>query len=365
MAMSLRSEGGGLRRLLALWFLLAAVLSSCHATCGEQLEPQGEPLELLRAVRLPADATPVRVDISDADHYFLVAGMRGPIQIWSERPVETQAAASLATSGTLLAARFSREGVFFAEEQGSVGIWNWRENRSTFVHDFGRRARQATIGADGRFIAFGGAVVDVASERELGEPRPIASQSALAFSPNEERVISAGFQEPWIVVRDLPGGAAREWLAPGKVSHAALSSTAATAAASMEDGEIHFWRQPSGESLGSWQGRKEVRALCFSPGDTSVYVADPAGFSVIDVARARETWRASIDGILWVFSCDGTMAAAGSTDGRVWLWDTARQVLRARLQLSSFAVVAMELSSIRNRLVAADEKGEAAIWRWR
>jgi WD40 repeat protein len=144
-----------------------------------------------------------------------------------------------------------------------------------------------------------------------------------------------------------------------------LNSTGDTAVASMENGEVHCWRQPSGESLGSWQGRKEVRALCFSPGDTSVFVADPAGFSVIEVARQRETWRANIDGTLWVFSCDGGMAAAGTTAGEVWIWDAAHQVLRARLQLSSSAVVAVDLGSTRKRIVAADEKGEVAIWSWR
>lgn len=360
MAMLLRSEGGGVWRFFGAWLLLA----SCQGACG-RIEPQGEPLELLRGVTLPAEATPAWVDADDADPYFLVAGMRGPIQIWSETPLEKGATSSLSASGSLLDARFIHDGVFFALEQGSVALWSWRENRSLFSHDFGRRARQATVAPDGRFIAFGGLVVDVASGRELGQPNPLASQSALAFSTNAERVVSAGFQEPWIVVKDLPGGAARKWLAPGKVSHAVLSAMSDVVAASTDDGEIHFWRQPSGELISSWQGRKDVRALCFSPGDTSVFVADPDGFSVIDVARARETWRASMDGTLWVFSCDGGMVAAGNTDGQVWLWDALRQVLRARLQLSSSAVAAVDISSIRNRIVAADEKGAAAIWGWR
>jgi WD40 repeat protein len=249
--------------------------------------------------------------------------------------------------------------------RGSVTLWSWREDRPLYGHDFASRARQAAIALDARFIAFGGSVLEIASHRVLGEPKPLASQSAVAFSSNAERVVSAGFQEPWIVVRDLPSGAVREWLAPGKVSQAALSLKGDIVAAAMQDGEIHLWRQPGGESIGSWQGRKEVRALCFSSGDTSVFVADSEGFSVIDVERARETWRASIDGTLWVFACDGDMAAAGSTNGELWLWDATGQVLRARAHLSSSAVVALDVSSTRHRIAAADEKGNAAIWSWR
>jgi WD40 repeat protein len=152
----------------------------------------------------------------------------------------------------------------------------------------------------------------------------------------------------------------REWLAPGKVSHAALSPNGDVVAASMEGGAVHFWRQPGREALGSWQGPEEIRALCFTPSGTSVVAADPQGFSVVDVARTERTWRAGVEGALWVFACDGDFVAAGTTDGGLWLWDIARRVLRARLQLSASAVVALDISSARHRLAAADEKNQAA-----
>ena|GEM_PF-2615321 len=345
--------------------VLAVSLASCRGGCGDRAEPRGEPLELLRRVTSPSEATPAWVDIADDEAYFLVAGMRGPVQIWSEAATDTGSAASISAAGSVLAARFSQGGVFLALEQGAVTLWSWRENRVLSSHDFARRGRQATIDANGRFVAFGGAVLEVASSREVGEPKPLATQSALAFSTNGQRLVSAGFQEPWIVVRDLPSGALREWLAPGKVSHAALSPDANVVAASMENGQIQLWEQPSGKPLGSARGHKEARALCFNPAGTSLVVADPEGFSVLDVPRAEQTWRADIDGTLWVFACDGDMLAAGSTQGGVWLWELAHQTLRAHLQLSSSAVVAVDVSTARHRIAAADEKGEAAIWSWR
>jgi hypothetical protein len=359
-----RFNGKRLRGVRRLGWLLAASLS-CRGGCGSGEAPQGEPLELLRRVTSPPEATPAWIDIDEASPVFLVAAMRGPVQLWSEAPSEAANAAAIPADGVVLAARFTPAGLFVALEQGRVALWSAREARALYDHDFGRRARRAVISADGRFVGFGGSALAVASNRELGEPKPLASQSSLAFSANGARLVSTGFHEPWIVVRDLPSGAVREWLAPRKVSHAALSPAADVVAAAMDDGAIHFWRQPGGEALGEWQGRGEIRALCFSSGAASLVVADDAGLSVVDVAHTRETWRAHVEGNLWTFACDGDLAAAGTTSGELWLWDLAREVLRARLALAATAVVALDVSAARHRLAAADEKGEVGIWGWR
>ena len=225
-------------RLLSLGCVVAALSAGgCRAGCGGGSEAKGEPPALLRRVAGSPDATPIAVDIDDERSLFLVAGMRGPIQVWSETDTGAASVASIPAAGALLAARFSGGGVFFAQEQGGTTLWSWGENRALFTHEFGARARRAVLSPDGRYVAFGGSVVELASNRSVGEAKPLASQSALAFSADGTRVVSAGFQEPWITVRDLPDGATREWLAPGKVSHAALSSKGDLVAASMNDGK--------------------------------------------------------------------------------------------------------------------------------
>jgi WD40 repeat protein len=315
---------------------------------------------------MPAEDTPVVVDIDDKEQAFLVAGMRGPIKIWTEVQAGEPGPSTLAVTGSVTAARFVGDGaMFFATEQGTTALWNWKEQRSLFTHDFGGRSKRAAVTGDARFIAFGGAVLDRTSGQEVGRRTPLATQSALAFADNGLRVVSAGFQEPWIVVRDLPGGTVREWIAPDKVKHATLSARGDLVAAALQDGSVHLWRQPSGEAIGSWEGPKEIRALRFTKGDGGIIAADAEGVSVTDLATSRQTWRAKVDGTLWVFAVDGDMAAAGTTDGFVWLWDLSRQTVLARSQLSSSAIVALDVSARRQRIAAADEKGETALWAWR
>jgi len=355
-----------LARLFSLGCVLATLSATgCRAGCGGGSEAKGERPALLRRVGGPPEATPIAVDIDDERNVFLVAGMRGPIQVWSETDTGTASVASVPVAGALLTARFARGGVLFAQEQGATALWSWVENRALFTHDFGARARRAAISPDRHYVAFGGSVVEVASNHDVGDPKPVASQSALAFSADSSRVVSAGFQEPWIAVRDLPGGATREWLAPGKVSHAALSSTGDLVTASMNDGSVHTWRQPSGEALGVWQGAKEIRGLCFASTGSMVVVADPQGLSVVDATSGQRAWRTDVEGTLWTFACDGGLAAAGTTDGDLWLWELSSHALVARARLSAAPIVALDISAVRHRLAAADEKGEAAIWGWR
>jgi len=207
--------------------------------------------------------------------------------------------------------------------------------------------------------------LEVATDQELGQPKPLATESTLAFSASGTRVVSAGFHEPWIIVRDLPSGLLREWQAPDKVSHAALSPSADIVAASTKGGRIHFWRQPSGEELGSWRAHADVRGICFRAAGGSVVVVDAEGLSLVDIARTEQTWRANLDGTLWTFACDGDLVAAGTQEGELWLWDVAGQVLRARLRLSSSVVAAVDVSAGRQRIAAADQQGAAAIWGFR
>ena len=365
MAMWRRKDEAPARPLSLVCVLAALSAGGCRAGCGGGSEVKGEPPALLRRIAGSPEATPVAVDIDDERSLFLVAGMRGPIQVWSETDIGATAVASIPVAGALLATGFARACVFLAQEQGGIALWSWAEGRALFTHDFETRARRAAISPDRHYVAFGGSVVEVASNHDVGDPKPVASQSALAFSANSTRVVSAGFQEPWIAVRDLPGGSTREWLAPGKVSHAALSSTGDLLTASMSDGAVHTWRQPSGEALGVWQGPKEIRGLCFPLPGSMVVVADSKALSVVDSTSGQRSWRTDVEGTLWTFACDAGLVAAGTTDGDVWLWDLSSHAVVARAHLSGAPVVALDISAARHRLAAADEKGEAAIWSWR
>ena len=142
-------------------------------------------------------------------------------------------------------------------------------------------------------------------------------------------------------------------------SIAALGSGGDRVAAALRNGDIHVWRQPGGEELSQFDGGSELRALRFGADDATLVMADSEGVSITDLSGKRR-WRRDGDGALWAVALDGDWAAAGSTDGRVWLWSLSTAGWEAKLRLSSARITALDVDAQRHRIAAADEKG----WRW-
>jgi WD40 repeat protein len=336
------------------------------AVCVKSSEQQPlSQLELVRRSRT-GDTAPVTMDFDDTGQAYLLAGMYGPIHVW--RAGETGAASSvvLPVSERISTAAFvGGDQIFMASEPGSVVIWRWGDQQQIFHHRFGNRAHRATISRGGHFIAFGGVVLDSRTGGEIGAARPLATQSALEFDGSGTRVVSAGFQEPWIVIRDIPSGVVRQWLAPDKVRSAALSSNGGMIAAAMQDGDIAVWRQPGGEKIATWSGFDDVRGIHFVPGDRKLVVVDDDGIAVYEISAARRTFRGRMEGKVWAFGTEGDIVAAGASTGAVLVWDLAREALVARGQGSPATIAAIAVSPGARLVAAADQNGDVSLWRWK
>jgi hypothetical protein len=353
------------RQLVPLVRPILIVALGCAGCIWTAKDKPQSRLDLVRRLQT-GDSAPVAMDFNDGGQAYLLAGMYGPVHVWRTDDVDGGAGVVLPVSEHVSTACFvNNDAVFMASQPGSVIVWSWKDRRELFQHRFGRRAYRSAISPDGRFIAFDGVVLDRQVGAEAGQPRPLATQSALAFDKNGLRVVSAGFQEPWIVVRDLPGGAAREWLAPDKVRGATLSARGDMVAAVMQDGDIHLWRQPGGGEAGSWSGYNSGRDLRFVRGDRGLVVADENGIAVYDILTSRRTYRGKVEGKLWVFAVEGDILAAGTTMGAVLVWNLVQEVLVARAQVSASVIAAIAISPDSRLLAAADQKGEVSLWRWK
>jgi WD40 repeat protein len=374
-------------RVAALHVCVTIAFSAgCRTGCSEDGagEIPSAGLELVLRGLLPTDASAETIDLDDQGGSLLVAGMVGPIQVWAgtapagstvpagrgSAPAGSESTQPTATWGiqeALATARFVEGGttVFAATEQGLLTIWDWRQRQMVWSHQLGGRSRHAAISDDARFVAFGGAVLDRRTGHEIGRRAAIATQTALSFSANGQHVVAAGFQDPWIAVRDLPDGTLREWIA-GNVHAATLSPHGDLVAAIVRGGDVRLWRQPSGEAAGSWSGDPESRHVRFTPDGRRLVVSEDKGVSVYDVASGRRSARGRIVGAgrLWAFATDGELAAAGTTGGALVLWHLARGDVLATAQVSTTPIVAIDISVPRKLLAAADQAGQITVWRW-
>jgi WD40 repeat protein len=359
-----RSDAGA---AVGLFMLLIAAQASCRSACGgcEEQRRLTTEVETLRRLRMPVEASPSSADIDDEGRAFLVAGGRGPIQVWSTEGSDGGAPVALPSSGAVVTAQFVKGGgVFFAFEDGSAGIWSWKDQRSLFGHRFHRRGRHAAIDDAGRFVAFDGVVLDRETGQEAGPPKSLTTQSALGMARGGSRAAMAGFHEPWIVVRDLPAGTVREWIAPDKVRAVAVSDRGDLLAVSTRDGELHLWKQPGGEKLRSWNVSDEVRTLSFLEGDARLFLADARGIAVCEVATSRRLLRREAGGRVLAAAVDGSVAATGTEMGTVAAWDLERGTLLGSVNLDA-AVTALAVNATHRLLLGADERGEIILSRWR
>lgn len=178
------------------------------------------------------------------------SGEKSDVTVWAAPFTSSAPAFDRRASGTLAMVRFaSPDVVFAATEGGAVSEWNWKTGSTDFEHKFSSSALAARSG-DGRYIAFGGEVYDRKTGREESTAR-VAEESALQFSADGTRLLSASFHDRTLLVRTLPagvdraGGAAQEWHARGDVRRATISPRGDRVAAALRGGDIEVWQLPS------------------------------------------------------------------------------------------------------------------------
>jgi hypothetical protein len=253
---------------LAAVLVLAAGVGSalgCRACFRSETAPEGV-LEPVRRLKLAGDS-PVAATIEDEGGTLLVAGMYGPVQVWALSRTEGEPVGTWKASEQLRAVHLAgRETILIAADGGVVTLWNWKTGQTLFSMNVPEPVERAAMSRDGRFVASGGTVFDRQAGRLVDPPMPVTGQKALEFSADGHKLLSAGFHDQWIIVRDLATQKVDKWSAPGKVTAGALAAGGDAVVAALRGGRIQVYRPGAGDAVASWSHGEEVQALHFAPG---------------------------------------------------------------------------------------------------
>lgn len=353
------------RGAASLWLWLVLLCTGCHVhACAGDDKPRALLQELAR-VRMEAGETPGHAAIRPDGRGVALAGQRGPIRLWQlESDKRLVAEPVWAVREPLASLQWANANwLLIAPESGRVHIADVATRAPVLEHRFHAQGRLAGLSPDGRYLAFGGSVLDREQREELGKPETVAWQSALAFARNASRLVIAGLQDANLVVRDLPSGATRSFSADGKIDAATLSPDGGVVAAALRGGKLQLWRQPDGAALRDLSGPEAARALFYVAGGARLVVAHEAGVCVYDPNNADELYFSRVDTRLLSFAFDGDLLAAASVEGEVLLWDVAQGALLGRARLGTQPVNAVAVSAAHKLLLAADSAGAVALWR--
>ncbi len=255
--------------------------------------------------------------------------------------------------------------VLTATNDGTVTLWDWKSHQPFFSQMFGRSGseRHATVSADLRFIGYAGRLFDRQANREVGAALPFDVDDVLEFSGNGRRLLVAGYHDRWMAVRESATGAIHKWASPDSATAGAIDATGDRIALAVTGGRIYLWNLPAEEPVASWRGSDRADVVRFSPHGDALYVGDRSGVSTYDLGTMTRVFRSTAEKLA-ITAIDGSMAAAASESGTVYVWDLNRKVLIGHHQFASTLTIRALAIEPSSHLLAVAANGGIEILRW-
>ncbi|HYT87143.1 MAG TPA: protein kinase [Gemmataceae bacterium] len=256
-----------------------------------------------------------------------------------------------------------------------------------------RRILTAEFSPDGRFVATGASVFDMAQKRLLGgEVRVWRADTGeafsrrlphrgpikvLSFNPDGRRLLAGvlialekgkfgGESRLWDV------GSGRQIGGPlehgGPVWAVAFSPDGRLLLTGSEDGRVHFWLAANGQSLGEFPTSGNVRAVAFSPDGRTALAGStytPSRARLFTVPQGLGDVLAPVHDrpvTALAFSPEGKLLATASADGTARLWDVATRTPLGLVLRHTDAVTAVAFSPDGKQLATGSKDGTARLW---
>ncbi|HYP77470.1 MAG TPA: hypothetical protein VER12_15975 [Polyangiaceae bacterium] len=355
MALSRRSSSGWHSRLAPALALALAFLGACRPD-------EGKPARTLARVHAAGQFVS-RVALDASGMALLGVADRDELQVWSLRTPETPQVFSAPPAGPLILAEFvAPERVLATTASGSFSEWNWLSRALTYNHKLYAQG-VAAHSPDGRYLAFGGVIWDRATERDLFT-MAVREQTALEFSADGSHVLSAGRHPSQLLVGELPSGRVFQHRSSEDIRVAALNGRGDRVAASLRNGIIRLFRVPDFHLLGEFWGNSDPAGLAFLEDGEHVVTAGESCVEVHAVATGWKSFHSEVNGRITAFYSSADLAVAGTSEGKIWIWDLAKAKTLASAQLAPSAIRAVALSPKGRRAAAGDETGAITVVDW-
>lgn len=275
-----------------------------------------------------------------------------------------QREAKIGLRGTLTGAGRLNDDRVFAADREHVEIWD--AALSTKQREFPIPAREPelsrrrlALSMNERYLAVDDAIFDEQLGRWAFAPVGHGHQTALQFG-GETLLLTAGFHDQQLVVRELDTGKQHLWQAPAPIKAAVVMQGARRILATTTDTVVSWdpaMLAPSQQIdiAGANELRACSRELGAVLGGRAVYV--------LELSTLRLRSRFELDADATALGCDGALLAVGDSAGRVHAWDIVHGRLVGVERVLPAPVYAIAVVALARCVVAIanDERGVHAV----
>jgi WD40 repeat protein len=331
------------------------------ALVGACRPDQGKPARIVARVHAAGQfVSSVALDASGSA--LLGLADRDELRVWSFPTTGADSVFSLRSKGPLILADFiAPERVMAVTATGNFSEWDWTTRARTLSHKLDAGGA-AAYSRDGRYLALGGALWDRKEERDLAT-LPVGEQIALGFSDDGSRLLSAGRHPSQLIVREPRSGRVFRQESSEDIRAAVLNARGDRVAAALLSGIVRIFRVPDFQIVSEFWTSPDPVALLFLD-DEHVVTAGETCVEVHAVATSWKTFHGAVSGQVTAFASSAEQAVAGTSEGKIWIWDLAKGETLASAQLASSAIRAVALSAKARRAAAGDETGVVTVVGW-
>lgn len=307
------------------------------------------------------DRTATWIDLSPDATHLLLASEFGKVSVYAGPAARR---VDHAAGDSLMGAGFLDDGRIFVAAPERLTIWNEDFSRQLgdcvlprLTPDLPRR--RAALSPSRRYLAVDDAVYDTEAKRWALPRIGHGEQTALAFG-DDSFVLTAGFHDRQVVVRQVNGNEKHLWKAAAPVIAAALTSGGKLAVVATKAG-VATWI-PTDVTPSHDHALSGIRDLQLCSQERFAVVLQGHTVRVLNLPALdlRAALEMQADGS--VIACDGDLLAAGDESGRLYAWELSTNRLLAEERLLRGPVSTLRVSRSRNRMlaVANDEQGAHA-----
>jgi WD40 repeat protein len=304
------------------------------------------------------------VDISDDGRHLLAGSAVEKIRYWEVQNLNKPKVKHF--DSELVALNFigQNNNIFFANRTGSVRIFSNTLEKTLAEYRFPKPSRFSSVSNNGELIAYGEYIFLRPNNKLLQSTVGHAVQSSLQIG-NDNYILSSGFHDERVVVRDKQGEIVSDWRLDEPVQTASISNDGKTVIASVENGDCYVWALNNKDPQHRCDRSSPANAIYISKSGKLFTLVSGESISAYHLEPFKKQFSKTIESYIRSSALtENNWLVIGLDNGNVQIWDVLTGDLLATQKITDDRITSIDVN-VEHKLIAIGAyDGTLALYRF-